>query len=301
VLQCRKHPELLAWCEFLQLLVDRARTLVELSRRYGDEVSDDKKHKTASKLSRCCRAIVDEVQRSKRLDRPLLLEAQSRKRIRRSKLGDLCGMDAAVHVGLWLVRGFTDISVDATPKPLRWTTRTQSTEVDVERLRTRPQQIAAWVANELAPRLLDAINSAFREDLAWLCRRFDRRVGTELVVASGQLASGAHAPGGYEQERARLFASTNTKIQESLNKVFTRERHIKEQCCTILEAMSTKSALSQKQIATALSVHGNSVSRQDVGYRLRAMKELGIVSGERKYRRSRLGTLMMKHCPDRAG
>lgn len=155
--RCRHHPEVLDWYTTLHRLVRYEGTLVVLSRRFL-LMPLRSREQCAQQLLRCLRAIEIELSSTARLDDRVLSAVQVRVERQHSTLGGLCGMDAALNVGRWIVSGGMQLRDAGVPPSFRWNYERTQCFSGLKPLDS--SAVAAWIAEQLDPQLINQVYAA---------------------------------------------------------------------------------------------------------------------------------------------
>jgi len=295
-IRCRRHPDVHEWLELLTRLVRRAETLVELSRLFLQPQRVTNKRALASKFLLCCKAIDADFRDVSSLDSDLLITVLKRRKSKRSRLGGKCGMDAAIHVGRWLVHLFDRIGNNESPPRFRWSLGPTYSEVSWKRLGLRRRILAESIDRCLGPVDLDEIDSALRSDIAWLCARQPaarrvRRVSPPVVQGSTKASLRS-----YEEERQALLTRGDPRWVKA---VLDKEGNLKERSCQILQVIPDKAEITIPKVVARLKRHEIPLTDDMVGHPVDGMKKLGLLRDQRSLKRTPLGMLFVEKCPDR--
>lgn len=295
-LACRVNPEVLSWWESLRSVVDHALQLSVLAEKYLATAAEAPKSKrTSTKLIRCCRAIERDIRSIGHLDPSYPVAVAKRMRSPSASAMKLTGMDAAVHLGAWIIRGLADISVDSRPQRLRWAKRPGSGGVDWDRVKGRTSVIAAWIAENLSADLLSMIHAELRADLAWLCESSVPSRGRSPGSCRSVTSPSSTRLGSYEVERAEILQKGEVR---ALRAVLDQNGDLQKRSCQILQAIPVTGETSQTTVVARLGRKGITLTIGKVGHPMRAMVRLGLLSRGPKYSRTLLGSLFVEHCPE---
>ena len=290
-IRCRQYPEVHEWCVALHHLLLQAQHAGRWAERTssqrdsGIEATD-----SSTKLVSVCRVIQQAVRDMIDLDPEPLLLVQAR-RFRSKHLGGLSGMDAALSLGRWLNSGFACIGIDAKPKPISWTTANDATRVNWNGVKQNTQTLARWLSTNLKRTSLDEARGAARSDLAWLCRRHARDAARKTDDRALNPKARRRRPSSYAEACEQLLQAGNPEDRRT---VLDKNGEVKRRCCEILYVLDEGCEVNQKVIGDRLTKRlRTSLTRSQIGYAVRAMHRLGLLTSDPKCRRTPLGTLMM--------